>query len=77
MTIAAGFGYLSAGLWLTSAFVRLPRNIYFQAVLGAPNEKVEELVRQLTKASYLNAAAAFCSAVIRFPVSDVSGFIGC
>lgn len=51
--IAVVFGVLSGILWLGSAFVKMP--------FGYDNDI--ELMRAYTKASWINASAAICSAV--------------
>ena len=56
--------FLAAVVWLASALIRLPRNIWFQAALGGgmPNEKLEQLIKRLGWQSRLNAVAAILTA---------------
>jgi hypothetical protein len=68
MTWGEGFGYLAALVWLSSALVPLPSNIWFQAAAGggAPNERSETLVRRLKLMAWLNAVAAALTAASVF-----------
>jgi hypothetical protein len=65
------FGFLAALVWLASAFIPLPSNIWIQARVGegGPNERLETLVRRLKNMSWLNALAAVLTALsVFFPV---------
>jgi len=68
MTKGEAFGYLAAVVWFASACIQLPSNIWFQAQLGGGgrNERLETLVRRLKSVSWLNAVAAFFTAVSVF-----------
>ena len=68
MTKGEVFGFLAALVWLASALIPLPSNIWFQPHLGggAPNERVETLVRRLKSISWLNALAAVLTALSVF-----------
>jgi hypothetical protein len=68
MTKGEVFGFLAALVWLASALIPLPSNIWFQAPVGggAPNERFETLVRRLKSMSWLNALAAVLTALSVF-----------
>jgi hypothetical protein len=74
MSKAEVFGYLAAAVWLASACIRLPRDIWFtsHAGGGGRNEKLETLVRRLTIMSWLNfVAACLTAASVFFSVHDL------
>jgi hypothetical protein len=67
-TVAETFAFLSALLWFSSAVIRLPRNVWFQARVGGggPNAQFETLLGKLQLMGWLNVGGALCAAISIF-----------
>ena len=68
MNLTVLFAVLSAAFWFGSALIKTPRNVWFQAHVGAgaPNREFEEILSRLRWQSHLNAVAAAFAALSAF-----------